>query len=353
MNKIILVFITLLVISCSNSTTNPTTNIYIGDGTVIDEVITDKPTVSNQIITDPIKISDYLKKYSGRYYLETINQNNITNRTIKVIVEDGIVYDEKVSQKFGVKSLFLNKLQIEIMGNELSDDINEKNSRVEIFDFYETQMTTSVKKVYNKENFFTSQTEVVGVINEIKIYSGSYYVWVNELNQISKKYLFSIDEQGQIYADSNIKNLNPEFSLKNSILTMKYTDSASIVEKNYILKDDRIIEGSVLIDDIIKNDLETLKRSDLLREYIGQYYADSVTLYIENNYVYIGTKLPNGGYSYINGIALLQGNQLIVYEYKNNSTSNDKEHKIIFSEDKKTAVYYEPHTLKTIVLIRK
>ena len=62
MNKIILVFIALLVISCTNSTTNPNTNIYIGDGTVIDEVITDNPPLTNQVITDPIKISDYLKK---------------------------------------------------------------------------------------------------------------------------------------------------------------------------------------------------------------------------------------------------------------------------------------------------
>lgn len=115
MNKIILVFITLFIISCDNSTTSPNTNIDIGDGTVIDEIIVEKPPVADDIITDPVKISDYLKKYSRRYYLETIDKNNITNRTIKVIVENGIVYDEKVSQKFGVKTLFLNKLQIEII----------------------------------------------------------------------------------------------------------------------------------------------------------------------------------------------------------------------------------------------
>lgn len=126
MNKIILVFITLFIISCDNSTTSPNTNIDIGDGTVIDEIIVEKPPVADDIITDPVKISDYLKKYSRRYYLETIDKNNITNRTIKVIVENGIVYDEKVSQKFGVKTLFLNKLQIEIIWNELSGDINEK-----------------------------------------------------------------------------------------------------------------------------------------------------------------------------------------------------------------------------------
>ena len=157
MNKIILVFITLFIISCANSTTSPNTNIDIGDGTVIDEIIVEKPPVADDIITDPVKISDYLKKYSGRYYLETIDKNNITNRTIKVIVENGIVYDEKVSQKFGVKTLFLNKLQIEIIieiiGNELSGDINEKNSRVEVFDFYDTYMTTSVKKYITKKAF--------------------------------------------------------------------------------------------------------------------------------------------------------------------------------------------------------
>ena len=353
MNKIILVFIALLVISCTNSTTNPNTNIYIGDGTVIDEVITDNPPLTNQVITDPIKISDYLKKYSGRYYLETVNENNITNRTIKVIVEEGIVYDEKVSQKFGVKTLFLNKLQIEIMGNELSDDINEKNSRVEVFDFYEDKMTTSVKKVYIKDISFISQGELVGIIKELATYAGSYYIWVEKVNTVSKEYLFSIDEQGQIYASSNIKQLNAEFSLKNGILIMKYTEGTSKIEKNYILKGDRIIEGSVLIDDVVKNELETLKLSDLLREYIGQYYGDYVTLYVENNYVYIGTKLPNGQYSYINGVALLQGNQLTVYEYKNNSTSNNKEHKIIFSENKINAVYYDPHSLNTINLIKK
>ncbi|MEI0611442.1 hypothetical protein [Brachyspira pilosicoli] len=350
MNKVILAFIASLVISCTNSTTNPNTNIYIGDGTVIDEVVVDKPTLTNEIITDPIKISDYLKKYSGRYYLETIDNNNITNRTIKIIVENGIVYDEKVSQKFGVKTLFLNKLQIEIMGNELSDNINEKNSRVEIFDFYENKMTTSVKKVYNKDSSLILQNEVVGTIKELKTYSGSYYIWVNTT---SKEYLFSIDEQGQIYADSSIKQLSPQFTLKNNILIMKYNEGTSKIEKNYILKGDRIVEGSVLIDDVIKNELETLKRSDLLTEYVGQYYGDYVTLYVENNYVYIGTKLPNGGYSYINGTALLQGNQLIVYEYKNNSTSNNKEHKIIFSDDKRNAVYYDPHSLKTINLTRK
>lgn len=74
---------------------------------------------------------------------------------------------------------------------------------------------------------------------------------------------------------------------------------------------------------------------------------------MENNYVYIGTKLPNGQYSYINGVALLQGNQLTVYQYENNSTSNNKEHKIIFSENKINAVYYDPHSLKTINLIKK
>lgn len=73
-------------------------------------------------------------------------------------------------------------------------DINEKNSRVEVFDFYDTYMTTSVKKVYNKESFSVSLTELVGTISEIKIYSGSYYIWVNELNKLSKKYLFSINE---------------------------------------------------------------------------------------------------------------------------------------------------------------
>ncbi|MEI0794904.1 hypothetical protein R4L75_03090 [Brachyspira pilosicoli] len=353
MNKIILVFITLFIISCANSTTRPNTNIDIGDGTVIDEIIVEKPPVADDIITDPVKISDYLKKYSGRYYLETIDKNNITNRTIKVIVENGIVYDEKVSQKFGVKTLFLNKLQIEIIGNELSGDINEKNSRVEVFDFYDTYMTTSVKKVYNKESFSTSQGQLVGTISEIKTYSGSYYIWVNELNNISKKYLFSINEQGEIYADASIKNLNPEFSLKNNILIMKYTEGAKKIEKNYILKGDRIVEGSILINDVINNELETLKRSDLLTDYVGEYYANSVTLYIENNYVYIGTKLPNGGYSYINGTALLQGNELIMYQYENNSTSNNKEHKIVFSKNKKIAVYYDPHTLKTINLIRK
>ncbi|MEI0541852.1 hypothetical protein [Brachyspira pilosicoli] len=55
-------------------------------------------------------------------------------------------------------------------------------------------MTTSVKKVYNKESFSVSLTELVGTISEIKTYSGSYYIWVNELNNISKKYLFSINE---------------------------------------------------------------------------------------------------------------------------------------------------------------
>lgn len=106
--------------------------------------------------------------------------------------------------------------------------------------------------------------------------------------------MFSINEQGQIYADASIKNLNPEFSLKNNILVMKYTEGANKIEKNYILKGDRIVEGSILINDVINNELETLKRSDLLTDYVGEYYANSVTLYIENNYVYIGTKLPNG-----------------------------------------------------------
>lgn len=70
----------------------------------------------------------------------------------------------------------------------------KKNSRVEVFDFYDTYMTTSVKKVYNKESFSTSQGQLVGTISEIKPYSGSYYIWVNELNKLSKKYLFSINE---------------------------------------------------------------------------------------------------------------------------------------------------------------
>lgn len=134
---------------------------------------------------------------------------------------------------------------------------------------------------------------------------------------------------------------------------MKYTEGANKIEKNYILKGDRIVEGSILINDVINNELETLKRSDLLTDYVGEYYANSVTLYIENNYVYIGTKLPNEGYSYINGTALLQGNELIMYQYENNSTSNNKKHKIVFSKNKKIAVYYDPHTLKTINLIRK
>ena len=57
MNKIILVFITLFIISCANSTTSPNTNIDIGDGTVIDEIIVEKPPVADDIITDPVKIS--------------------------------------------------------------------------------------------------------------------------------------------------------------------------------------------------------------------------------------------------------------------------------------------------------
>lgn len=32
-------------------------------------------------------------------------------------------------------------------------DINEKNSRVEVFDFYDTYMTTSVKKYITKKAF--------------------------------------------------------------------------------------------------------------------------------------------------------------------------------------------------------
>ncbi|MEI0540531.1 hypothetical protein [Brachyspira pulli] len=308
-----------------------------GDGSIIDE---------GSGTTDQTSISDFLKKYSGRYHSEVASEYGGMTRYIYYRIEDGKIYEKESQIEMQYKKTLLgNKIQVEIPGDETSIYGSDRNSNIEIFNFYNDKIQIFYKYVFQKENFnIPKGYEIVGTFSQAAQYAGNYYEYEGEegYNEGIKKYnLFIIDESGNIYIEKTPDAQTITCTLKGNVLTLSFGEGSY----------ECILEATRAIISIQQNNQEQsfiYKKSDLLTPYKGTYTGNGVTLTVnEANAEFTPNNLTNPS-------AILNGNNLVIYEHIiYNDTLTVKEHKIVFSEDKKTATYTYPDTQQKVTLTRQ
>ena len=223
-----------------------------------------------------------------------------------------------------------NKLQIEFIGN----DSLKENSGITIFNFTDNIIQLYPKQIYKKENFQIPNGYIeVGTLNGAAIYAGSYYQWYQDTSEspLVKSYIFTIDENGKIYGKQWMKDDGVIFELNGNILSYKFTRDGITTKYNFIMEAARAINDGMYNDDI--QYFEELKKSDLLTTYTGTYSGNGITLTVDEANAVISTiSVPE------NSDAILNGNTLIIYD----DSSNVKEHKIVFNDNKTKATYTKP-----------
>lgn len=324
----------ILAISCSkNNPTDPTNNgsVNNGGGSIIDE---------NTGTSNPTSISDFLKKHEGRYYDEYEYQSgniNIIERDIRLRIENGKIYNgnEKTENDMSQAKIILsgNKLQLEFIGN----DSLKENSGITLFNFTDNTIQVYAKQILKKENFQIPNGYIeVGTLNGAAAYTGSYYQWyqASSSSPMVKSYIFTIDENGKIYAKQSMKDW--KYELNGNILSYYITEENITLKYTFIMEQDRAIN-----DVIYQNDEEVFmeyKKSDLLTPYVGIYSGENITLTVDEADAIMTPTLNN--YT-----SILNGNVLTIYEL----SSTMKEHKIVFNADG-TATYTKPDNGGTVTL---
>ncbi|MEI0557982.1 hypothetical protein [Brachyspira intermedia] len=327
----------IFAVSCSKTPTDPTNNGNTGDSGIIEGPETPTTTVT-----------EFLKKYSGRYYEE--NTDGAIYMSYRI--ENGEIYESHNSSPIvGKKILSGNKLQIEYQDNN-------GNSKITILNFINNNIYQYRKNIFKKESF-SEQIGFIKVgnpISSLSQYSGNYYTSGMYENQEEKYYSLLIGNDGQVYfMNPTDDNEMPVYNFKtvnfanNSIsISMSYSYQGQSVEVTiiYSIKDGKLIGTDTYFDG--KLDGVELKKSDLLNDYVGTYSSQdgSATLNVSKDYAYISGSIS------INGEAILLGNTMTIAQYVQSSYTY-KRHTIVFSDDKKTATYTDPDTKKEIVLTRQ
>lgn len=334
MKKVLLITAALiLAISCSGSPTDPNGT---GDGGLIDNGI-----------TDPTTISDFLNKNQGRYYIEETDGNIYVSYRI----EGGKIYeDESATEIQGSKTLSDNKLQVEIPGNTSSQYGEDWNPRMLILNFSDSSIQLFQKVIFSKENFSTiNGYKVIGTFSGLKKYAGNYYRYQGYNDptgkeKIEKFYLFTIDNNGNIYITQDMVN-QVQCSVSGDELTLDFTQEQ--ITYKFIFQANRVILS------LFQNGTEqsvTSKKSDLLTPYKGTYSYNNneITLTVSEAYANINTIIDG------NITAILNGNNLIIYKSSYEmGVLKKEEHKIVFSEDKTKADYTKPDGTGTVTLTKQ
>ncbi|WP_020003459.1 hypothetical protein [Brachyspira innocens] len=341
----------ILAISCSkNNPTTPTNNGDTGIGNTGGGSIIEEGTGTSS----PTTIADFLKKHEGRYYIQYDKAINPQE-----IIENGKIYDISSSEEgveiTGQMTLLDNKLQIETINY-----IEPMNKIIYLYTFENNGITKSTKDIYMKEpTSSTSGYKQLAKVNGLEKYAGSYYnYYYGTQNSMPEKSInFIIDNNGYIYTQIpegvqvqiknialNGDNLVMEMS---QIITENAQSYTYNVELSMIFKDSYMIENYQKLDGEYQN-IDDLKKSDLLTPYIGTYNStdgSNITLMITS---YRAT-LIIGGYGYTSGILL--GNTLTTTI--GSDANNYKDYVIVFSDDKQTATYTDPDTQQKITLTKQ
>ena len=208
--KILLtIFISLLILNCSATITdpNPKKEIDIGDGSFIDPTPKPNPKPEEIIITDQGQISEFIKKHNGVYY--SIYEDNSLG--IRYIIDSDLIYNGYSREVIStMKTLVGNKLQIYIEGKKSGSSANlgyEMNDEMYTFNFgSDGNIYLFANAIFHRENYQKPttgyETKIGEPIQELITYSGNYYYYDYD---DTKKYYILIDQSGQVYIDENLK----------------------------------------------------------------------------------------------------------------------------------------------------
>ena len=327
--KILLIAsIIIFAISCSNNSNN-----------------------TEQAITNPGEISNFLKQYDGRYY----HEHEFTNGSYTHVafrVENGNMYIGEDKEPVNDLSLLNNSLEINVNGNtQLSNTYNQIYSILEV-NFFNDHIKFSGKNIFDKEDFNIPDEDyiVIKQIKELGIYAGNYYMSTLDSsgNIKTKNYTILIDKSGNIYGYKGMTNVGMNFTLEGNTLKSEHNHNGDKIIMSYKLEKDRIVYQINFIYG--KEYSYELMKSDLFTPYLGTYSAGDIILEVEENKASISTATEGNYHS-----CIMNGNELTISEI---SFLNDidpisvKDHKITFSDDKTKAAYTQPDG-NTVELIKQ
>ena len=348
--KILLtIFISLLILNCSATITDPSPKkeIDIGDGSFIDPTPTPTPEPKPDpkpeevIITDQAQIAEYIKNHNGVYY----SRYEDDSLGVRYIIDADKIYNGYGTEVIAtMKTLLGNKLQIYIKGKKVSSGAlgYEMNDEMYTFNFgSDGNIYLFANAIFHRENYQkpTSgyETKIGEPISELITYTGNYYYYDYD---DKKKYYILIDTVGQVYIDENLKINYSKTELSNNVLIISYTKTGgtSIKEELHFYdkagnSDYKLIFGNTWINNQLQ--YETLIKYNLFSPYSGTYKSadNTITLTITTT----DAKISTVPYSYT---PVIIGNALTIYQYS--SREGNKEHKFVFSDDKMKATYTKP-----------
>ncbi|MEI0702506.1 hypothetical protein [Brachyspira intermedia] len=358
--KILLtIFISLLILNCSATITDPSPKkeIDIGDGSFIDPTPTPTPEPKPDpkpeevIITDQAQIAEYIKNHNGVYY----SRYEDDSLGVRYIIDADKIYNGYGTEVIStMKTLLGNKLQIYIEGKAEGSSPNlgyEMNDEMYTFNFgSDGNIYLFANAIFHRENYKKPstgyETKIGEPITELINYSGNYYYYDYD---DTKKYYILIDTTGQVYIDENLKINYSKAELSNNVLIITYTQTGgtSIKEELHSYdkegnKDYKLIFGNTWINNQLQ--YETLTKHNLFSTYQGEYKStDNSTIL---TVTITDAKINTVRYSYT---PVMTGNTLTIYQYS--SKEGTKEHKFVFSDDKTKATYTKPDG--TIVELNK
>ncbi|WP_416487602.1 hypothetical protein [Brachyspira hyodysenteriae] len=294
--------------------------------------------INKTVITNASEISNFLKRYDGRYY----HKHEFTNGSYTHVafrIENGNLYIGE--DKTPVNELYLsgNSLELNVNGNtQLSNTYNQIYSIIEV-NLFDDHLKFSGKNIFDKEDFNIPDEDyiVIKQFKELGNYAGNYYIPTYDSNgQIKvKNYTILIDKEGNIYGYKGMTNVGMTFTLNGNMLQSEHNDKNNEkVIMSYELEKDRIIYQINFIYG--KEYSYELMKSDIFTPYLGTYSSGDIIVKVEENNASINT--AKGDYH----SSIINGNDLTISEifFENNENPIEiKEHKIIFSDDKTKASY--------------
>ena len=343
--KILLtIFISLLILNCSATITDPSPKkeIDIGDGSFIDPTPQPNPQPNPKpeeiIITDQAQIAEYIKNHNGVYY----SRYEDDSLGVRYIIDSDLIYNGYGTEVIStMKTLVGNKLQIYIEGKKTTVSGYDMNDEMYTFNFgSDGNIYLFANAIFHKDTYSEQKgyTNSIGEpIQELIPYSGNYYYYDYD---DKKKYYILIDTVGQVYIDENLKINYSKTELSNNVLIISYTKTGgtSIKEELHFYdksgsSDYKLIFGNTWINNQLQ--YETLIKYNLFSPYSGTYKSadNTITLTITTT----DAKISTVPYSYT---PVIIGNALTIYQYS--SREGNKEHKFVFSDDKMKATYTKP-----------
>ena len=152
---------------------------------------------TKEVVTNPSEISNFLKKYDGRYY----HEHEFTNGSYTHVVfrvENGNMYIGEDKEPMTNLSLSENSLLIDINGNtQLSNTYNQIYSIIQV-NLFDDHIKFSGKNIFDKEDFNIPDEDyiVIKQIKDLGIYAGNYYIPTldDKGNVKTKNYTILIDK---------------------------------------------------------------------------------------------------------------------------------------------------------------